>query len=220
MHDKFIDLYYVEYEQLQNEWYSGEKQTWELIRRDRLLKLFYRYAKFGVIDEDLLVDIEFAVQENTMRLIINTTIWYGNDDFFEDIDESDIEENLERFARFIEDGSQASFGRNIMECGLAGLMRYSDGYQSFLAKYLQDSLNASSENLHGRLEHVSKILNVIHGSGGIARWYVEGGDYTLSEIEEFFVKGISFWHGFEREYHQRILSDFGLKSMHTRVFGE
>lgn len=218
MHDKFIDLYYAEYEQLENEWYSGEKQTWELIRRDKLLKLFYRYAKFGVVDEDLLVDIEFAIQENTMRLIINTTIWHGNDDFFEDIEDSEIEEHLERFALFIEDDSHAAFGRNMMECDLQGLMRYSDGYQ-YLSKYLEESCRASSGNLHGRLAIISKILNVVHGSGDLAKWYVEGGDATLCEIEEFFVRGISFWHGFEREYHQRIQGCFGMKTMRNRRFG-
>jgi hypothetical protein len=188
------DDYGEVYSDIQDEWYSGQKhQLWNLVPKKDIILLWATYIKFRRIDENNLQKIWQTVKENIIKIAINTDIWNGNDpEFFSKEEYNDItEKEWKRFSIFISDRSGSKLIRNTGEIGIGGQARYSDSI-GYLIKLLEEGYSIKDDDNEKLLLVIDKILNVVHGSGPMAKWFVEGGTDTLNKIRDLDVKGIIF----------------------------
>jgi hypothetical protein len=177
-------------EEIENEWFSGQKhQSWKLIPARDLIVVWNTYAKYGRIDEKKLENIWQIVKNCVLKIIIQTDITDGKEpEFFGHDEYKDItRKDWERWAVFISDRSNVDWGRSSIDWEGPGLGRYSDASRS-LYKLLEKGYKSDTDE--ERLIAIDQILNFVHGSGAMAKWFVEGGTMTLSKLRDMDVKGI------------------------------
>lgn len=175
---------------LNDEWYSGQThQSWKLVPARDLIVVWNTYAKYGRIDEKKLERIWSIVKDCVLKILINTDVTNGSDPDFFDKEEYDeiTAEDWKRWSMFISDRSNSPVGRGSIDWSGPGMGRYSDA-SHHLFKLLEKGYNASTDE--ELLIAVDQILNFVHGSGAMAKWFVEGGEMTLSKLRDMDVKGI------------------------------
>lgn len=183
--DEYSDIY----NEMQEEFQRGQKyQTWHLIPAKDILLIWAIFAKYGRVDENKLDKVWQIVKENVLKIIINTQVWNGSDpEFFGKENYKDITQGeWDRHSLFVADRSNSQYIRNTGE--VEGNARYSDQHNR-LFQYLEKcySVDSAEELLMG----IDLVLNFVHGLGGMAKWFVEGGETTLNKIRDFEAKGIS-----------------------------
>lgn len=189
------------YEVIENEiiesFMAGEPhQPWDLIPRNKFLNFWKRYSKYGTCETNRdFIEIEFYIILCAARLLYNSTVHSGDAWFLYDIDEDGNETTIrdatwEEWYKFTDDGSRTCLGhRSFVEVVCRGNARYTDR-QNVLGRYVQKLVDA--ECVHVRLMYMSAIINIIHGIGSLAKWFVEGGVSTLDKVEQWCPKGIMF----------------------------
>jgi hypothetical protein len=189
---EWMTAYYDIKSELEQEFQNGQpRQSWTLVPARKILSVWMQYGKYGRVNEQDLLDIWSIVQENIIKICINSDIRDGrdltifgqaNEDTGEDREYNDItEEEWDRFFEFISDGSNASYGRGADPA--SGHARYSDG-SNHLAR-LWRAAEAVEQEPEKLLWAIDKILNFVHGIGNMAGWFVEGGVKTLNQIADY-----------------------------------
>jgi len=177
-------------DELHNEWYGGQKhQSWKLVPARDLLITWNTFAKYGRVDEKKLDMIWNIVKSCVIKILLNSDISNGsNPEFFGHDTYDDItKEDWDRWATFISDNSGTNWGRGSLDWGGNGMGRYTD-VGRHLFKLLDEAYKADTPE--NKLIAIDRILNFVHGSEAMAKWFVEGGTNTLNKIRDFEVKGI------------------------------
>lgn len=153
---------------------DNPQQSWSLIKKEDLIRIWTQYSRFGFVrDENAILNFQGIIIENIGKLYANT-IFMGHDSIspknhaewlgFDDITNQDFE----GFEDFITD-------RN-------GTWRISD--------YAIDKLATASIALaqartpEEKLLAMDHVLNVVHYRSDLASWFVEGGTRTLTELQQ------------------------------------
>lgn len=189
--NSFIDKYYDVKEEMRREWDSGKQhQSWRLVPKRLLELVWLTFVKYGRVHEEGLEKIWEIVNENIIKIGINTDIREGHDlEIFgkENYDEV-TEEEWARFFNFISDrGKKIGYGRGGDWDVKKGHARYSDGAKGLMR--MADAVEAA-KNPEEKLVAIDQILNFIHGIGYMAKWFVEGGVDSLVDLRDKNVKGI------------------------------
>lgn len=189
-HD-FSDEYEKISDKMRDEWYSGQKhQSWRLVPKRLLELVWMKFIKYGRVDDRGLDKIWEIIRENIIKLTINSNIQSGNNlDIFDKEKYSDVSaEEWKRFANFISDRSgPKKYGRG-GDMGVEdGFARYSDCHNG-LTRLADKVDNATTSE--EKLIAIDQILNFVHGIGGMAGWFVEGGWKSLMDLNDKDIKGI------------------------------
>jgi MoaA/NifB/PqqE/SkfB family radical SAM enzyme len=181
--------YYEIRDEVENEWQRGQKhQSWRLIPARDLIIVWNTYAKYGRVNEEKLDKIWDIIKECAIKIMLNSDWWnHGMEELFgKDSYDELTRDDFDRFATFMSDRSGSQLWRGSGD-GHGGMGRYSD-----VAKHLYNLLmKGYSANIpEEKLFAIDQILNVVHGSGAMAKWFVEGGVMTLNKLRDFDVKGI------------------------------
>jgi len=193
--DNMIEDFYRINTEVQEEFGMGgePRQSWTLVPKAKLVRLYREYGKYGRINDRLLKDVWSVLSECVQKICINSDIKDGRSapDFFnvESYDEIP-EEDWDRWFQFISDRSGSNLIRNTGELGTGGNGRYSDQSRR-LGNMMSRAYTAEQEDPEQLLLAVDQLLNFAHGLGNMAHWLVEGGVATLDEIADFAPKGIT-----------------------------
>lgn len=189
--EDFIDKYYRIKEEMEEEWFSGNKhQSWKFIPKKLLDLVWLKFVKYGRVDERGLDKIWEILEECIIKLGINSDIGEGHDLSLFGVDEySEVTENQwKKFFNFISDqGDRVGYGRGGDWDVKKGHARYSDRVKSLFK--LAEKVDHSSTP-EEKIMYIDQILNFVHGIGGMAKWFVEGGDMSLVDLSNKNVKGI------------------------------
>jgi hypothetical protein len=175
---------------INRDWWRGQKhQSWKLVPARDLIVVWNTYAKYGRIDSEKLENIWNSVKDSTLKVLVNSDITSGYDPSFFGKDDYDeiTAKDWKRWAVFISDNSRTKWGRGSIDWDGKGIGRYSDA-SKHLYKLLEKGYSATTDE--ELLVAVDQILNFVHGSGAMAKWFVEGGTMTLSKLRDMDVKGI------------------------------
>jgi len=135
-----------------------KKQPWEKIKKSKLIKLYKDWSK-GIIDKELLDECVSIAIVNLRKILANSYILLFTD-FISD-------EELDRWNEFISD----EYGNG----------RYTEQTERF-SRLLFNLINARTDK--EKMIALDQVLNTVHGIGGVAHWFVEGGVDTLAELED------------------------------------
>lgn len=194
--EEWVDDYYRLYEEMEEAFLNNEtNQPWKLVPKSKLLSLYGEYGKYGRISEIKLLDCWYLIRDTIVRICINSDIRNGSDVSFFGVEAYDeiTDEMWARWYKFVEDGSVSNVFRSFGEANIKGNARYSDR-----SRTLSDMLDSGysyerEENWSGLITLLSRIIDIVHGLGPMAHWFVEGGDKTLDTIFEFNPKGASLF---------------------------
>lgn len=79
-HDLFYEDYLRIREDVEDEWRSGKRhQSWRLVPKAKLIRLYQENGKYGRINERLLLDVWTILQECALKVIINSEVRHGDD---------------------------------------------------------------------------------------------------------------------------------------------
>ena len=169
------------------------RQSWELVPKAKLVRLYREYGKYGRINEGLLKDVWSILSECAQKICLNSDIkdGHGAPTFF-GVDGYDevSEEDWDRWFHFISDRSGSKLIRNAGEVGTGGNGRYSDRSRC-LGNLMARAYDAELEGPEQLMLAVDRILNFAHGLGSMAHWLVEGGVATLDTISDYAPNGIT-----------------------------
>ena len=176
--------------EMEQEWWSGQKhQSWKLVPARDLIITWNTFVKYGRADKNRVEKIWDIVKKCTIKMAVNSDWWRNSDgtDLFGKENPDEItSQDWERFATFMSDRSGSNLWRGTGDAP-GGQGRYSDVINHLIDLLLQGYSATTPEE---RLLSIDKILMVVHGSGSIAKWYIEGGVSTLNKLRDIDVKGI------------------------------
>lgn len=191
--DSALQKYYDVREKMEQEWFSGTPhQSWRLVPKKLLSLVWLKFIKYGRVDEKGLDKIWEIIEENCIKIFINSNIRDGDDLFLFNTENDKYDEVTEeewtKFFNFISDRSgPKTWGRGGDMDVEDGHARYSDS-----SKSLMKLVNAvdKTKTPEEKLIAIDQILNFVHGIGDMAKWFVEGGWQSLQDLNDREVKGI------------------------------
>jgi hypothetical protein len=153
------------YEDTIEQFESGKKkQPWELVKRNQALRVWKKFGGTGEITKEDIFEIYELTKENLVKVIVNSMLW--DSDHIND-------KNSDEFYKFIKD--EKNFGRR------------TDQDRRF------NNALTVMEKAHTPLDQllaVDRVFDLIHGSGPVANWFIEGGTATLSELQDWVPKSL------------------------------
>jgi hypothetical protein len=160
--ERFYELLEQQKEKIVSDFLDGvKKQNWELIPKNDLIVIMNEFSKYGAVrNSDLLNKVYSIMCENVRKILANGWI----------INYSDVinDDNVDDFIEYIRE----SEGR---------LGRYSDAQHLFEKAYSQ---LANARDDRAKILAIDFALNIVHGMGGVAHWFVEGGVNTLNYLHD------------------------------------
>lgn len=180
------DLYDIQSE-VEQEWWNGQKhQSWRLVPARDLLYVWNTFVKYGRVDEPKLEKIWEILKECAIKIILNSDWWRGDMAilFGKDSEDELTSDDYERFALFMGDG-QSKLWRGTGDAH--GMGRYTDQARRLYELLMKGYRAQTPEE---KIMAVDQLINFVHGSGNMAKWFVEGGVNTLNRQRDIAVKGI------------------------------
>lgn len=156
---KYADDLTSMYEDTLTEFEEGKKhQKWDVVDRNKVIKVWKDFALTGDVTLAEIHDIYEQTLHNLKQIVVNSMI--------RDSDHV-TNDNVDDWNAYIKDEK--------------GHGRYTDQDRKF-QKALTDLERAQTPK--DKLLMVDRIFNLIHGSGPVANWFIEGGNATLSELQQ------------------------------------
>ena len=153
------------YEDTIDQFESGKKkQPWELVKRSQALPVWKKFGGTGEVTKEGIYEIYELTKENLIKVLVNSML--------QDSDHID-NENADRFHEFIKD--EKNFGRR------------TDQDRRF------NNALTVMEKAHTPVDQllaVDRVFDLVHGSGPVANWFIEGGTATLSELQDWVPKSL------------------------------
>lgn len=156
-------------------------QPWEVIKFQKLKRVWEYYAKHGFVREEKLIDeFESIIRRNVAKLDLNTE-YCGHGSHYPD------EDRLEDYGLSIADidGTNREMDEltyNYFEDRKIGQLRISDYAIPKLAK-LVDKMRRTNK-YDEKLVLIDQVLNIVHQRSDLASWFVEGGSRSLSQLSD------------------------------------
>jgi hypothetical protein len=220
--DSFYDDYDRVRDDVHEEWYSGKRhQSWSLVPKKKLLRLYQENGKFGRINEDLLLDIWTILHDTVIKILINSDAkdggeWpYGIEPDLTSVRQTQTIPNQPEFSlgderrRIIDEPDENKVEKlkekewdrwflfvsdlsNSQYIRNFGEVKGNARY-SDASQALGKLLQAgySASDPQAKMFAIDRILNFAHGLGSMAKWLVEGGTTTLDAIFEYSPQGIT-----------------------------
>jgi hypothetical protein len=217
---EFYDDYERVREQVVEEWYRGQQhQSWTLIPKAKLIRMYQEYGKYGRINENALLDALAIVRDCAIKIIINSET-KDNDDWPYG-DEPDLylppkDKTIPGQGEFGLDDPRDNSGRP-MPTSQVDRLRDRAWTRWFLfvsdlsnnpwirntgevkgnARYSDGSRSLvrfleatyTASTPEAQMMALDRMLNFVHGLGNMAKWFVEGGVATLNQIADFAPQG-------------------------------
>jgi len=143
------------------EFLSGrQKQSWDFIDTARLAQQYQKLLKDEPLDTDFLDETIFILRNNIGKILANSMYIYYPTGVFQLMDEE-----LDAFSDFIADEY--------------GNCRATEAPEKF-EKALRELTIAKTDRQ--KLVAINNTLDIVHGIGEVAYWFVKGGKITLDKL--------------------------------------
>jgi len=144
-----------------------QKQSWRVIPKRDLVRLWREFSKYKFVrSESLLYRIAEICLDNLNKIISNSYLMHYDEELGGTFETNEGE--LQRWNDYVSDPE--GHGRYTQSIG---------NFQAAWSKLIQATTPEET------LLAIDYTLNVVHGIGPAARWFVEGGTNTLTEIFEY-----------------------------------
>ena len=209
-------------EEVENEWLARKRhQTWRLVPKAPLVRLYNEYGKYGRINESILLNVRTILHDAAIKVIINSEThdherWpYGQEPMLTaapksrqmanqsefDLGDPRDEEPRDLPEKQIEKLRDKEWDRWFLFVSDLSNSPYIRNFGEVKgnARYSDCSRNLyqllrasySADTPESQFVAMDRLLNFAHGLGNMAKWFVEGGVSTLDQIANFAPQGVT-----------------------------